>query len=79
MPIVWQYDSMVKFYGYLTCDAYDPARGYDGVMDKNIVYMMNSVASILARYFEDIQYSVQNMIYKDFFSELYVTKLGGIK
>lgn len=79
VPIVWQYDNMVKFYGYLTCDAYDPAREYDGVMDKNIVYMMNSVASILARYFEDIQYSVQNMIYKDFFSELYVTKLGGIK
>ena len=41
--------------------------------------MMNSVASILARYFDDIQYSVQNMVYKNFFSELYAIKLGGIK
>lgn len=79
VPIVWQYNNVVKFYGYLTCDAYDVVQQYTGIMDKNIAYMMNSVASILARYFDDIQYSVQNMVYKNFFSELYAIKLGGIK
>lgn len=79
VPIVWKYDDTVKFYGYLTCDAYDEMQQYTDIMDKNIVYMMNSVASILARFFDDLQYSVQNMVYKDFFSELYIRKLGGIK
>lgn len=79
VPIVWQYNNVVKFYGYLTCDVYDVVQQYTGIMDKNIAYMMNSVASILARYFDDIQYSVQNMVYKNFFSELYAIKLGGIK
>ena len=74
VPVVWQYNSVVKFYGYLTCDAYDSERQYTNIMDKNIAYMMNSVASLLARYFDDIQYSVQNMVYKNFFSELYTIK-----
>ena len=79
VPIVWQYDNIVRFYGYLTCDAYDSEQKYTKIMDKNIAYMMNTVASLLARYFDDIQYSVQNMIYKNFFSELYEIKLGEIK
>lgn len=78
VPVVWQYNSVVKFYGYLTCDAFDSEQKYTNIMDKNIAYMMNSVASLLARYFDDIQYSVQNMVYKNFFSELYTIKLGGI-
>jgi hypothetical protein len=67
VPVVWQYNSVIKFYGYLTCDAYDSEQEYTNIMDKNIAYMMNSVASLLARYFDDIQYSVQNMVYKNFF------------
>ena len=79
VPIVWQYNNVFKLYGYLTCDAYDSEQKYTDVMDKNIAYIMNTVASLLARYFDDIQYSVQNMIYKNFFSELYEIKLGGLK
>ena len=79
VPIVWKYNNVVRFYGYLTCDAYDPERKYSDIMDKNVAYMMNSVASLLARYFDDIQYSVQNMVYKNFFSELYKAHVGGKK
>ncbi len=79
VPIVWQYNNVLKLYGYLACDAYDSEQKYTDVMDKNIAYMMNTVASLLARYFDDIQYSVQNMIYKNFFSELYEIKLGGLR
>lgn len=79
VPIVWKYNNVFKLYGYLTCDVFDSEQKYANIMDENIAYMMNSVAGILARYFDDIQYSVQNMIYKNFFSELYKLKLGELK
>ena len=78
VPIVWEHNNVIKFYGYLTCDAFDSEQKFKNVMDNSVACMMNSVASLLARYFDDIQYSVQNMVYKNFFSEIYVIKLGGI-
>lgn len=77
VPIVWEYEKINRFFGYLTCDVYDEEQKYTDVMDQNIIHMMNSVASILARYFDDIQYLVQNILYKDFISEVYTSKIGG--
>ena len=76
VPIVWKYSNTTRLYGYLTCDVYEPEDKYSDVMDRNVAYMMNAVAGLLARYFDDVQYSVQNMVYKDFFSEVYKEKLG---